>query len=55
MAGYGAGGDGFGRADGGRGAERHGVLLRNVCTGIEIVELGYGGAGREGGAEFTEG
>ena len=54
MAGYGAGGDGFGRADGGRGAERHGVLLRNVCTGIEIVELGYGGAGREGGAEFTE-
>ena len=54
MAGYGAGGAGFGRADDGRGAERNGVRLRKVFAGIEIVELGYGGAGREGGAEFTE-
>jgi hypothetical protein len=54
MAGYSAGGAGFGRADDGRGAERNGVRLRKVFAGIEIVELGYGGAGREGGAEFKE-
>ena len=55
MAGYGAGGGGgVGRADDGRGAEKNGVRLRKVFAGIEIVELGLGGAGREGGAEFAE-
>ena len=45
---------GFGASADGRGAEKNGVRLRKVFAGIEIVDLGYGGPGREGGSEFVE-